>query len=288
MAYQYGDSISSGNGDNSGTVQQQWMHDHTSRKGILTGFIPGYGIGRQLASQSAWKSKRSGARDAAMRTQLMNQQNALEFAYQQRQREMADQREAREGVRAQALSQVDQAYAAPSREAGYTNAYDTRLNDSMVGINQNYQYGSQQAGLAAAKRGRLGSSTDAEHQAALRSSLQLSTAGATTDAQSYSDAMRANDYAQHEALRNAILSGDPQTAAQYQQMAAQSNQQSGQLSQQSAFIDQNRALGQQYGNAYSQQLGGYGNAGANYVNSYYQSQGNQSGGNNGNYYGTRY
>lgn len=233
--------------------------------------------------------KANAQRDSYYRNQQAIQSaNDASNAYDKYNTQLAEQHDQEEGVRAKALASVDSAYGAPSREAAIQNTYDARLKDSMAGITQNYTYGSQQSGLADASKGRLGSSTDAEHQAALRNSLQMSTAAATADAQGNAQDMRNNDYNQHQSLRNAILAGDPQSAAQYQTMAAQSNAQAGQLAQRSQFVDQNRYLGQQYGNIQSQQLGGYAQSGANYVNSgalnpYFQQRGGSQA-----YYGNGY
>lgn len=172
-----------------------------------------------------------------------------------------------DAARGKALTSLDSGYG--NRGDSYQQAYDANLKSALSGLGAQYQQGSQQSALQNAKRGRTGSSYAAETQAGLQDQYRTGAMGAANDAWGYSQQLSDTDYQQQQALRRAILSGDPQSGAAYQAQAAGANNQASSLAGMSALSQQQRQINQLYGNAQSQQLGGYGQAGANYVNSRY-------------------
>lgn len=200
-------------------------------------------------------------------------QEKRDFQYARRQQLLKQYQGEDDAARNQALGSIESAYANPQRAASYDQSYQSRLGDALAGINQQYQGQSQQTSLAAAAKGRLGSSYDAETQARLRGGAQMSALGAQGDASDYANGLRDTDYAQAQAMRRSMLSGDPQSAAAYQGMAAQSAGQASALSGQATLADRQRLLNQAYGNAQSQQYGGLANAAAGGVQSYYGAYG---------------
>lgn len=212
---------------------------------------------------AAWVAE-DAARRAALGDNEADYQNKKEFLDELRARE--------DEQRSESLVNLERAYGGAGREQGYNQAYQSRLGGALSGLAADYQKDTQGTSLAAARRGRLGSSFDAEQQAGLQHNLRMGTVAASNDAYDYAQGMRDTDYTQHQALRRSLLSGDPQSAAYYQGMAGNATAEAGRLSQQAALADRQRQYNEAYGNAQSQTLGSYGTSLANGVYSYYGTQ----------------
>lgn len=204
------------------------------------------------------------------------EENMRNFALQYQQRDYGRQQDiygrqqyADNQDRQQTIDALDRAYQSPERNAARNAQYDTSLANDVAGINYNYGQQSQSAGLNAIRRGQYGSSTDAETQAGLTSNAQMATVSAQQQAANQKSSLEDQDRQQYEALRRALLSGDPQAAQQYQAQAQGSSDTINRILQGSAADDRQRLL-----NAMGMQntvnlAGNVANAGASGVYGYY-------------------
>jgi hypothetical protein len=174
-----------------------------------------------------------GANTAAARRMRASQYNTEQIGLEHQQEAERQRREA-------ALADFDRAYANPERMAGMEKLYQTQLGDQLTGLQSAYHRNSQQAGLAAARRGRLGSSYDAEQQARLQSGLQQDVMGAEQSSYGQLQSLKLADEQQRLALRRAILSGDPEAAALAQNQAGQYNLQANQITTNAAGAEEAR------------------------------------------------
>lgn len=232
-------------------------HTISHNAGSVAGAIGGMGIGQlggALYDQYGRMTRGSPAPNygAARR--------ARAGAYNAEQIGLEHQNEADRQQRESALSSLDQAYASPERMAGMEKLYGANLNSQIQGLQSGYNTASQKSGLAAARRGRLGSSTDTETQAKLGNNFQSDVMNAESQSYGGLDALRTNDENAHQALRRAILAGDPQTAAALQSQAQGYSDQSQQLLQQQQRDAEARQRQQQ------QQQGNYDLAGNLMIN----------------------
>ncbi len=133
---------------------------------------------------------------------------------------ITQQQQAEDARRNAALADLDRGYASPGRMAGMENLYKANLGNQVAGLQRGFHQASQHSGLAAARRGRLGSSFDTQQQAGLQNGLRQDVMGAENESYGGLESLRQNDEAQHQALRRALLAGDPQTAGAFQSEAA--------------------------------------------------------------------
>ncbi len=251
----------SNGGDNWATgMAHDIGYQSTNPRGVMTG---GSNFWNQGDSQHRWLGDKNDASTAAFNARTKQQIDSRDALLAGRTRLLDGYRSEDDAARGRALGAVESGYG--NRQGAYDDAYNANLKSALTGLGQQYQQGSQQAALQNAKRGRTGSSYDAETQAGLQDRYRSGAMNAANDAYGYSQQLSDADMAQHQALRRAILSGDPQSGAAYQAQAAGANNQSAALAGMSALDQRQRQVNELYGNAQSQQLGGYGNAGANYV-----------------------
>lgn len=251
----------SNGGDNWSTgMAHDIGYQSTNPRGVMTG---GSNFWNQWGSQHRWLQDKNKASTDAYNKRTQEQVAGRNSLLDQRTQLLDQYRGEDATARGSALSSLEAGYG--NRQGSYDQAYDANLRDSLAGLGAQYQRGSQQAALQNAKRGRTGSSYAAETQAGLQDQYRTGAANAANDAWGYSQQLGDADFQQQQALRRAILSGDPQSAAAYQAQAAGANNQSTALAGMNALGQQQRQINEQYGNAVSQQYGGYGNAAANYV-----------------------
>jgi hypothetical protein len=194
-------------------------------------------------------------------------------AYNAAQIGLEQQNEAERQRREQALTELDRGYADPSRMAGMEKLYQANLGNQIAGLQQGFRQQSQKAGLAAARRGRLGSSFDTEQQAGLQHGLQQDIMGAESEAYGGLDRLRQADEAQHQALRRALLAGDPQTAAAMQQQAAGYGMQTQSILEAQRMADEARRRQEQNQQQNYQTLGDVLSSGGAGVQNYFQYRG---------------
>lgn len=251
----------SNGGDNWSTgMAHDIGYQSTNPRGVLTG---GSNFWNQWGSQHRWLQDKNAASTDAYIKRTQAQISGRDSLLDKRTALLDKYRSEDDAARAGALGSLEAGYG--NRQAGYDQAYNANLSNSLAGLGAQYQQGMQHNALENARRGRRGSSYDAEQQAGLQYGYQSGAANAANDAYGYSQQLQDADFAQQQALRRAILSGDPQSAAAYQAQAAGANNQAQAISGMSALDARQRQLNQLYGNAQSQQIGGYANAGANYV-----------------------
>jgi len=149
---------------------------------------------------------------------LPGQQEAQRtLAYNQQGVDQARRGAEEDARRNNALSELDAAYANPNRTTARNQLYDAQLGDQVAGLQYGFGQQSQKAGLNAARRGRLGSSYDAETQGGLQAGLQGNVMAAQNQAANQRSNMEAQDRQQHEQLRRSIMGTNGlQTAANQQ------------------------------------------------------------------------
>lgn len=215
----------------------------TRHPGAVLGSVAGMGYGTLAGAGYDYLHGRGGQGNdpEAQRRAMANRAGA----YSAEQIGLEHQTQAEQQRREGALVDLDRAYANPERTAGMERLYSANLGNQVAGLQQGFQQASQHAGLAAARRGRLGSSFDTEQQAGLQHGLQSDVMGAENEAYSGLQNLRQNDEQQHQVLRRALLSGDPQTADALQAQAQGIGLQTGQLFTQQQRDEEARRRGQQ-------------------------------------------
>lgn len=263
--YTRGNQYHYNNGDSEDTFIKNNAFGKESGYGFTNFLNPIQGLYNGVHGKSVYKRQRAEYED-----------NLRNFTLQAQQRDYARQKDlygrqqySDNQDRQQTLGALDRAYQSPERMAARNAQYDASLANDVAGINYNYGQQSQAAGLNAVRSGRLGSSTNAETQAGLASNAQMSTVNAQQKAADQKAALQDQDRQQYEALRRALLSGDPQAAQQYQAQAQGSSDAINRILQGSAADDRQRLL-----NAMGLQntvnlAGNVANAGATGVYGYY-------------------
>ncbi len=183
--------------------------------------MPTYGNAGSQINYAMSTTPQARARKAAYALQMnpayQRQQRA--GAYSAQQVGLEHDQQAEQQRREGALSELDKAWGSPERMAGMEKLYSTGLQNQVAGLQHGFQQASQHAGLAAARRGRLGSSFDTEQQAGLQHGLQNDILGAENESYGSLQSLKTADENQRQALRHAIMSGDPQAAAAFQAQA---------------------------------------------------------------------
>lgn len=172
-------------------------------------------------------------------------------------------------MRRDALSTLEKGFADPSRARARYDAYDANLGNEIAQISSGYQNSTKRAAQEAVKRGRLGSSTDAEKQSKIGMAARNSVMSAENSAFDQFAALEDQDYRQMQSLRRSLLTGDPQAQQAYRAQAAQTSGQIDRILAQGADAQRRR---EQAALADMQRYSMYGelmNAGGSAVNGYY-------------------
>jgi hypothetical protein len=177
------------------------------------------GAYRGLRGKSAYKSARK--RFARQRRAL--EARTREKLYSDYQGQQEHQAAIDSQKRQDALDALERGFADPSRAAARYSAYQANLGNEVAQLNKGYHDSSQRASQEAVRRGRLGSSTDAEKQAALSTSLNSGIMGAENAANDQLSALQDQDDQQLQSLRRSLLSGDPQAQQTYRAQAEQAS-----------------------------------------------------------------
>ncbi len=210
-----------------------------------------------------WYNKHSNRDDLARK--IAEEQAGRQTTYDARGKLLDQMRGEDDAARGTALTNLGQAYG--NRQGNYQQAYNSQLGDALAGAQQQYRQGLQSSSLDLAGRGRLGSSTDYENQAAQRAGLQQSVMAGQDSAAQYAQGLQNNDFQQMDAQRRALLAGDPQSAAAFQSMAANAAQQGARYGDMASLADRQRLINQMGSNNASQLIGNIGQTGAYYVQS---------------------
>jgi hypothetical protein len=220
----------------------------------------------------ALKGRRDYKRSRAMyeRYQNLVASNQRNYDYENYNQQQDQQRLAEDEMRKKAIGALETSFASPQRAASREAMYAADLGSERENLNYGYKNSVRDSSLEALRRGRLGSSVDAEKQSALRNTLN----SGLTEAENSANTRRAMsselDDRQLQQLRRALLAGDPQSEQDYR---AQAQQSQGELDRylaggQREQRDRERAAQDQYER--NSVWGNLANAGASGIYGYYQ------------------
>jgi hypothetical protein len=239
------------------------MADASSPRAYLTG---GWSqVPRAIQGRKVYKTQRG---------MWENYQNIL--AANRRSYEVADQaqrdefaRQTQEKRRQAAIDALEKGFADPNRTAGRDAIYDSELNNEVQNLKYGYDNSTKATSLEAVRRGRLGSSTDAEKQAGLKNALNTGLVNAEGSASDRRTAISDLDDRQLQQLRRALLAGDPQAEQIYRGQAQGTSQEIDRILQGGAREQRDRELRAQAEYDRYSAWGGLANAGASGVYSAY-------------------
>lgn len=211
--------------------------------------------------------RRAKAQEEMLQRQYEESVRARDYGRTQDAQRMAGEESDRQ--RNQTLAALERSYASPARAQARDDNYNAEVGAATTSAQYDYGEQSKADALDMVRRGKLGSSTDAENRAKLHAGTQQRVEQAAAQAGDRRTSLQVQDDTQYQALRRAILSGDPQAAARYQAQAQAGGNNIDRLLAGGAASDRQRILASM-GMANNMELvGGLADAGAAGVNSYY-------------------
>jgi len=148
--------------------------------------------------------------------------NQRNYQYENYNQQQGQQRLAEDELRKKAIGALETSFASPQRAAGRESMYAADLGAERENLNYGYKNAVRDSSLEAVRRGRLGSSVDAEKQSGLRNTLTSGLTEAENSANTRRSTSAELDDRQLQQLRRALLAGDPQSEQEYRGQAAQS------------------------------------------------------------------
>ena len=248
-----------------GTIGSAFTPVGTAVGAVIGGVVGGgYGVVKKFTGGHGGK-----ARAQNFAYQQMVAGNKRNYDYENYNQQLGQYQSWEDEQRKNAISALDKSFASPQREASREAMYNADLGTERENLNYGYKNSVRDASLEAARRGRLGSSVDAEKQSALRGTL----VNGLTEAENSANARRSTatelDSRQLQQLRRALLAGDPQSEQEYRGQAQQSQGELDRLiaSGQRDQRDRERAAQERYDR--NAMWGSLANAGATGVYSYH-------------------
>jgi hypothetical protein len=158
-------------------------------------------------------------------------------------------------ARGHSLDQLSEAQRIANGSGEFERTYQGALGSALAQIGSQYGEARRQSGFSAARSGTLGGSADIDANANINRSQGLATINAESDAENQARQSAQSQTAQFSALRQALLSGDPNSLAQMTNQAYGINQAGQGAAQQFANAQAMNQLRQQWMNTQSGYLG---------------------------------
>lgn len=217
----------------------------------------------------AWRERDKGGDKGTLADRIAKDSAARDSEYNDQAQYVDSLQKQQDQARTGALSSLESGYGMADRQAQHEAYYADSLNKMLQDAGQQYGVALNRAGGDAAARGVLGGSNYAENQASLGNTLRSQAVDATQQAYGTLNEQNQSDLNEYGNLRNAVQSGDPQSAAAYNALAQGQNNDAERAMRQVGFQDAYANLRMQGANNTSQMYGAWGNSAANGVRSYY-------------------
>jgi hypothetical protein len=248
-----GETASNGDQSESSAIFADWKKDHGDWKyWANSALVPGYGNFRALTGRKEWKKKRAALEK--WRLEQAKRQRARDYSAKLDQ--LSGEQLIEDNARNDALAAVDDPLSLANDEAEIEGAYEADIGNRYAGLAEDFGRSSQNQGLAAARRGVLGGSNDAEQGADLAAGFQSRLIDADQAALGRSSNDRRAREDSRSSLRRSILTGDAAQSAAWTERARGEGAQSERESRMMDYMNAFQGLKQQQAEDNSRLMGG--------------------------------